>query len=312
MSTLNLNLLRVFHTVARLQSFTRAAEALFLTQPGISKHVKSLEDYYGTRLFDRLGKKVVLTQAGKTLFPSIDRIFQLLDRSEKEIDDLKGMKSGDLRIGASVTIGVYFLPGILQQFQKLHPAIRVSLDIDLNRQIVEKILDNAVDIGLLGAPETDERLVVTPFFKDELVVITPAGRTWAARDAIRPPDLLDERFIFPQKGSGTRAIIEDRLRQAGVVLTNTIEFGHTEAVKKAVEAGLGISILSRSAVAKEEKMGWIRSVALSEVDLGRHFYFAYRKDKYLTRLDRTFLQFIVYQSGEQDGSRRKTENDGFC
>jgi DNA-binding transcriptional LysR family regulator len=309
MNTLNLNLLRVFHTVARLQSFTRAAEALFLTQPGISKHVKSLEDHYGTRLFDRLGKKVVLTQAGETLFPSVDRIFQLLDRSEKEIADLKGMKSGDLRIGASVTIGIYFLPGILQQFQKLHPGIRVSLDIDLNRQIVEKILDNAVDIGLLGAPETDDRLSVTPFFKDELVVIAPVDRAWAARDAVRPLDLLGERFIFSQPGSGTRTIIEDRLRQAGVVLTNTIEFGHTEAVKKAVEAGLGISILSRSTIVKEEKLGTIRSVALSEVDLDRHFYFAYRKDKYLTRLVRTFLQFIVYRSGEREGSRRKREHE---
>lgn len=221
MNMLNLNLLRIFHTVARLRSFTRAAEALFLTQPG------------------------------ETLFPTIDRIFHLLDRSEKEIDDLKGMKSGDLRLGASVTIGIYFLPGILREFQRLHPGIRVSLDIDLNRQIVEKILDNAVDIGLLGAPETDERLAVTPFFKDELVV-----------------------------------------------LTNTIEFGHTEAVKKAVEAGLGVSILSRSTIVNEEKLGSIRSISLSEVDLCRNFYFACRKDKYLTRLVRTFLQFIVYKSGD--------------
>ncbi len=298
MNMLNLNLLRIFHTVARLQSFTRAAEALFLTQPGISKHVKTLEDYYGTRLFDRLGKKVVLTQAGETLFPTIDRIFHLLDRSEKEIDDLKGMRSGDLRLGASVTIGIYFLPGILREFQKLHPGIRVSLDIDLNRQIVEKILDNAVDIGLLGAPETDERLTVTPFFKDELVVIVPVDRAWAARDTIRPLDLLGERFIFSQQGSGTRSIVEERLRQAGVVLTNTIEFGHTEAVKKAVEAGLGVSILSRSTIANEEKLGSIRSISLSEVDLCRNFYFACRKDKYLTRLVRTFLQFIVYRSGD--------------
>lgn len=307
MNMLNLNLLRVFHTVARLQSFTRAAEALFLTQPGISKHVKSLEDYYGTRLFDRLGKKVVLTQAGENLFPTIDRIFHLLDRSEKEIDDLKGMRSGELRVGASVTIGIYLLPGILQEFQKFHPGIRVSLDIALNRQIVERILDNAVDIGLLGAPETDERLSVTPFFKDELVVIVPADRAWAARDAIRPFDLLGERFIFSQQGSGTRAIIEERLRQAGVVLTNTIEFGHTEAVKKAVEAGLGVSILSRSTIVNEEKLGSIRSIALSDVDLCRNFYFAHRKDKYLTRLVRTFLQFIVYKSGDQRQPRSGTD-----
>jgi len=295
MDNLNLNLLRVFHTVARLQSFTRAAEALFLTQPGISKHIKVLEDYYESRLFDRLGKKVVLTQAGETLFLSADKIFNLLERSKTEIDDLKGLKVGDLRIGASVTIGIYLLPDVLNKFQSLYPGIRVTLDIDLNRQIIRQVLDNSVDIGFLGAPADDERLVVTPFFKDELVVIVPADKSWATRDHIQPLDLLSERFILSRSGSGTRAIIEERLQQVGVTLKNTIEFGHTEAVKKAVEVGLGISIISKSAILKEEKLGLIRSISLSEVNLDRNFYLTYRKDKYLTNLARTFLQFIVYK-----------------
>jgi DNA-binding transcriptional LysR family regulator len=295
MDKFNLNLLRVFHTVARLQNFTRAAEALYLTQPGISKHIKALEDYYETRLFDRLGKKVVLTQDGEILFSSIDKIFNLIDRSKVEIDDLKGMKVGNLKIGASVTIGIYLLPEVLNRFQNLYPGIRITLDIDLNRRIVRQVLDNSVDIGLLGAPVDDERLVGMPFFKDELVIIVPASSSWATRDYIRPLELLSERFILSRRGSGTRAIIEERLKQVGVTLENTIEFGHTEAVKKAVEAGLGRSIISKSAIVREEKLGLIRSIPLSEVDLQRNFYFTYRKDKYLTKLVRTFLQFIVYK-----------------
>lgn len=293
MDNLNLNLLRVFYTVARLQSFTRAAEALFLTQPGISKHIKALEDYYKNRLFDRLGKKVILTQAGETLYRSVDKIFKLIEGSKAEIDDLTRMKVGDLRIGASVTIGSYLLPEVLNRFQNFHPGIRVTLDIDLNLQIVKQVLDNSVDIGLLGAFVDDERLVVKPFFKDELVVIVPADKSWATRDHIRPLDLLNERFILSRRGSGTRAIIEERLNQEGVTLKKTIEFGHTEAVKRAVEVGLGISIISKSAILNEEKMGLIRSISLSGVNLERNFYFAYRKDKYLTNLVRTFLQFIV-------------------
>jgi DNA-binding transcriptional LysR family regulator len=293
MDNLNLNLLRVFYAVARLQSFTRAAEALFLTQPGISRHIKALEDYYKNRLFDRLGKKVILTQAGETLFRSVDKIFKLIEDSKAEIDDLTGVKVGELRIGASVTIGSYLLPEVLNRFQSFHPGIRITLDIDLNWQIVTQVLDNSVDIGLLGAPVDDERLVVKPFFKDELVVIVPADKSWATRDYIRPLDLLNERFILSRRGSGTRAIIEERLNQEGVTLKKTIEFGHTEAVKRAVEVGLGISIISKSAILNEEKMGLIRSISLSGVNLERNFYFAYRKDKYLTNLVRTFLQFIV-------------------
>ncbi len=295
MDNFNLNSLRIFHAVARLQSFTRASEALFLTQPGISKYIKDLEEYYGIRLFDRLGKKVSLTQAGETLFSKVDRIFNLLDQAKAEIDDVKGMKGGELRIGSSITIGIYFLPDILKRFRELYPGLGVMLDIDLNRQIVEQVLGNAIDIGLLGAPVDDDRLVMTPFFTDELAVIVPCNKYWAARDRIRPDELLPENFILARNGSGTRTIVEERLKEAGISLKSTIEFGHTEAVKKAVEAGLGISIISRLAVSREEKLGLVRSIPLDGVDLRRRFYFTYRKDKYLSHAAKTFLQFIVYK-----------------
>lgn len=247
----NLNLLRIFRTVAKLQSFTRAAEVLCLTQPGISKHIKTLENHYKTTLFDRLGKRVVLTETGEALLSSVEKIFYLIERSREEIDDLKGLNKGILKIGASITIGVYFLPGILEKFKKLYPGTRITLDIDLNRQVIRQVLENEADIGLLGAPAGDGRLVMTPFHKDELVVIAPGNKSWAKRDGISADDLLCENFILSRSGSGTRAVIEERLKAAGVVLKNTMEFGNTEAIKKAVEAGLGISIVSKSAVSRE-------------------------------------------------------------
>jgi DNA-binding transcriptional LysR family regulator len=291
---INLNQLRVFHVAAKVRSFTRAAAALFLTQPGISKHIKELEEYYGTRLFDRLGKKVVLTQAGEILYEKTETIFNMIDKLKEELDELQGLTRGVLNIGSSITIGIYILPTVLGRFRSLYPNIDVHMDIALNQQIAEMIISNSVDFGFLGAPVHDERVTLEPFFKDELVLIVPSNHEWAHRNAIEPHELLRQPFILSRRGSGTRSVIGERLGRIGISLKNTLEFGNTEAVKKAVEAGLGVSIVSRIAIRREERLGVIRTLGISRVDFRRTFYFAYRKDKYLNNLDKTFLQFIVY------------------
>lgn len=291
---MNLNQLKVFHLTAKAQSFTRAAEAMFLTQPGISKHIKELEAYYGTRLFDRLGKKIVLTQAGQILYEKTEIIFNMIDQVKVEIDELQGLNRGILNIGASITIGIYILPEVLGRFRSMCPKIDVRLNIALNQQIAEMLLDNSIDFGFLGAPVHDDRLIATPFFEDELVVIVPGNHEWAQREKIEPADLMSCLFIFSGRGSGTRAVIEERLGRTGITLKNTMEFGHTEAVKKAVEAGLGVSIVSGATVSREEHLGVLKTLSITGVNLQRTFYFAHRKEKYLSNLDKTFLQFIVY------------------
>jgi DNA-binding transcriptional LysR family regulator len=291
---MNLNQLKVFHVTAKAQSFTRAAEAMFLTQPGISKHIKELEEYYGTRLFDRLGRKIVLTQAGEILYEKTEIIFNTIDQVKVEIDELQGLNRGILNIGASITIGIYILPEVLGRFKSMHPKIDVRLEIALNRQIAEMLLDNSIDFGFLGAPLHDDRLIATPFFQDELVLIVPGNHEWAQREKIDPPDLMSCPFIFSGRGSGTRAVIEERLGSIGITLKDTMEFGHTEAVKKAVEAGLGVSIVSSATVSREQRLGALKTLNLSGVNLQRTLYFAHRKEKYLSNLDKTFLQFIVY------------------
>ncbi|MDD5170011.1 MAG: LysR family transcriptional regulator [Syntrophales bacterium] len=291
----NLNQLKVFHVTAKKQSFTRAAEALFLTQPGISKYIKDLEAYYGMRLFDRLGKKIVLTQAGEILYAKTEIIFQIIDQLKVELDELQGMDRGTLNIGASITFGVYVLPAILSKFRARHPRVDISLDIALNRQVADNVIANKVDIGFLGSPVRDERLKIEPFMKDELVLIVPGSHEWALRDVIEPHELLSKTFIYPRRGSGTRDIIENRLAEAGIVLRDTLEIGHTEAVKKAVEEGLGVAILSKTALMREEHLGVLKSLRLAGVDLHRTFCFTYRKDKYLGKVAAAFLQFAVYQ-----------------
>ncbi|MBP8979767.1 MAG: LysR family transcriptional regulator [Syntrophobacterales bacterium] len=290
----HLNLLKVFHVTAREGSFTRAAAALFITQPGISKHIRDLEEHYGTRLFDRLGKRVVLTQAGKIVFAKTEAIFTMIEQMKAEIDDLEILRGGALKIGASMTIGVYVLPTVLRKFRDTYPLVEIDLDVSLNRHVEENLLRNSVDLGFLGAPTADPRLMSGPFMTDELVVIVPAGHAWACRDAVSPHDLLNETYVVSREGSGTRRIAAARLAEKGIVLTRTMEFGHTEAVKKAVEAGLGIGILSRLAVAREERLGLIKSLPLEQVELTREFFFAYRKDKYLNRAAKAFLEYALY------------------
>jgi DNA-binding transcriptional LysR family regulator len=293
----NLSKLKVFHVAAKTQSFTRAAEALFLTQPGISKYIKDLEDYYGVKLFDRLGKRIALTQAGEILYAKTEIIFNMVDQLKIEIGELQGLDHGSLRIGASVTLGIHVLPQVLSRFRRIYPNIEINLDIVLNRQVADRILDNSIDIGFLGAPVDNDRINASPFLKDELVLIVPAGHKWARKDIIEPHELMHETFILSQQGSGTRRIIEERLGQAGIVLKGSIEFGHTEAVKKAVESGLGISIISKAAIKREEHLGVIKSIHLAGINLTRDFYFAYRKDKYMTHVTKAFLQWAVYGEG---------------
>jgi len=289
-----LNQLKIFHVTAKAGSFTRAAEVLFLTQPGISKHIKDLEEYYGTRLFDRLGKKVALTQAGEILFAKTATIFNMIEELKVEIDELQGLQRGFLKIGASMTIGVYVLPSVLRKFLDKYPHVEISLDVAVNQQVENNILNNVIDIGFLGAPAEDAKIVTSPFLKDELVVVVSAGHEWARRDIIAPHELAGQTFIMAKSGSGTRRIIEARLADQGVTLKKTIEFGHTEAVKKAVESGLGVGILSRLTITREEHLGLIKSLRMEGVDLQRTFFFAYHQDKYFSSVAKAFLQYAVY------------------
>lgn len=291
----NLNQLKIFYFTAKHKSFTRAAEALCLTQPGVSKHIKDLEDQYEVKLFDRIGREIELTQAGEILFKSVEKIFNLVDQVKEEIDDLKELKTGELKVGSSVTIGIYLLPGILKKFKKLYPGSRIVLDINLNQQVIRQVLENAADIGLLGAPANDDRLVMAPFYSDELVIIA-SGNKWMKKENVNVEELINETFIIAGKGSGTRSIVENRLNEAGISLKNTIEFGNTEAIKKAVEAGLGISIISKLAIKREIQLGIVRSIPISGIDLKRKFYIVYRKDKYINAMAKSFLEFILYNS----------------
>jgi DNA-binding transcriptional LysR family regulator len=289
---MNLNQLKIFHVAAQLKSFTRAAEKLYLTQPGISKHIKQLEDSYGVKLFDRIGKKVNLTQAGEILLETTKAVFHQIDEAKLKIDDLRGLRGGKLVIGASVTVGVYLLPKVLSHFMLKYPDISLSTDISLSREVEDKVLNNRNDIGIVGHHIKDDRLVTNRFITDELMVIVPCHHKWSKRKQIQPHDLTSQTFIVSREGSGTRKTIEEILNAKGIVLNNKMEFGNTEGVKKAVEAGLGISILSKYVVAREVSLELLCAIPLSGINTKRDINIIYLKEKYLSRLTKAFLDFL--------------------
>jgi DNA-binding transcriptional LysR family regulator len=298
---MNLNQLKVFHVAAEEKSFTRAAKKLCLTQPGISKHIKDLEKNYGVPLFDRVGKKIILTQAGDILFKVTAKIFSLIDEAKKKIDDLEHLHAGHLHIGASITLGIYVLLPFIKDFKSRNPQVDVLLDVSLSREVEEKVLNHCLDIGFIGAPTEDERLVVEEFIDDELILVFPPEHRWAGRKVVKIHDLESEPFILSKSGSGTRAILEDRFRNIGIKINGT-EIGHTESVKRAVEAGLGVSILSKAVVERELGMGWLKTAPLGGINLKRRFYYIYHKDKYLSKTVKAFLSLAIAASGKGSSS----------
>jgi len=293
---INLDRLRIFRAVAEARSFTRAAEVVHLTQPGISKHIKQMEEYYGIPLFDRLGKKVALTQAGEILSEATEEIMASAIAAEQRIEELKGLHGGKLVLGASFALGIYVLPGVLAAFRKRYPAVEVTVDISLSAKIMAKILANKLELGLVSQEAHDPRLFAKQFMTDELIVVVPSNHRWANRKRIRPQELMRETFIVAARGAGVRAAVEERLKQKGIVLTNVIDFGNMEGVKRAVEAGLGISIQPQSVVQREISAGSLTGVSLAGLDdkLGR--FYVCRRDKHLSNAAKAFLALLRTQT----------------
>lgn len=289
---INLDQLRIFQAVAEARSFTRAADIVHLTQPGVSKHIKQMEEHYGVPLFDRLGKKVALTQAGEILFEATQEIMDSMRAAEQRIEEVKGSRGGKLVIGASFPLGMYVLPEILAAFRRQYPAVEVIVDISLSEKIVAKVLANRLDVGLVSPGANDPRVVSKQFMTDELIAIAPSNHRWARKKKIRPEELLGETFIVAARGAGTRAVVEERLKEKGIVLSNVIDFGNMEGVKRAVEAGLGVSIQSKSVVQREISDGFLAGVSLVGIDSELVRSYIYRKDKHLSNAARSFLGLL--------------------
>ena len=286
--------LEVFLAVARAGSFRGAADNVHLSQPALSQHVGELERLLGARLFDRRGRTIALTEAGRLLEDHGLRIFATLASAREAIAELDGVSRGSLVIGASTTPGIYLLPALLSAFEREYPGISVDLRLANSAVIEEKVRANELDLGVVGGHglRPGEECLAAGVL-DELVLIVPPGHPWAGRSRLHASRLAQERLLTREEGSATRHVTERALLQAGVKIGRTMELGHTEAIKQAVMAGLGVAFVSIYAVRGELGTGRLRRVRLRGLGImKRHFHVIHNEARTLTARARAFIGAI--------------------
>ncbi len=293
---MDLHQIEIFCTLIRLRSFSKTAETLFLTQPTVSGHIKNLETDLGVKLLDRLGRRVVPTEAGEVLYRSGQKLLALRDHARQEIEGISGTVSGLIKIGGSTIPGAYVLPATIGVFKKKYPSSSIQLFIDDTAKITEAVVNGDLHVGVVGARVSDVRLEIHPFLKDELVMAVPARHRWAGKKSVSVEELAEEPFILRERGSGTRLIMEERIGKAGVSpadLNVVAVMGSSDAVRQAVKAGLGISILSIRALRDDIRAGRLSAVRLKGIRLERIFSIILLKGKSRSPLTRAFLDFLV-------------------
>jgi len=286
--------LHVFFSVARLLSFTKAAESLHMTQPAVTFQVRQLEEYFNTRLFDRTHNRISLTEAGTKVYEYAERIFQLYNELENSVRELTGEISGVLILGASTTIAEYMLPALLGDFKAKYPDVNLRLKVSNTDGIVSMVEHNIIDLGVVEAPVSNKNLAVEVCRTDRLVAIVPPNHPLSQKgDTVKLEEIVKYPYICREEGSGTREVILDFLKETGIepsALNIIMELGSLEALKGAVEAGIGISIVSRATLLKEIKLGTLDVLEL-DPPLERPFSFVHQKHKFRQRAMDELLEF---------------------
>jgi len=271
---------------------TAAASDLRLTQPAVSLQIKALEKDLGILLLERGGPKLLLTQAGEALYRCAVSILHAKDEAERAIAELSAATQGKLILGANTTGGMYLLPRIVRAFKELYPQTEVIFEIESTQWIYEKILQNVVDMGLVGGPTEDRRFGVEPICLDHVALIVSPSHAFARAGKVSLAELKTQPCILPLQGSRTRQLVERKLKEAGVTLRVTMQLPGTEAVKKAVEANLGVGFVSRYAVERECSLGDLKIITVDRFDLTRRMELIYRKQKYFSPVAQRFREFV--------------------
>jgi LysR family transcriptional regulator, low CO2-responsive transcriptional regulator len=285
----NFHQLRLFLEVARRGSFSRAAEALAISQPAVSAQVALLERRYGQPLLERLPRGLRLTEAGGVLKEYAERIFGLAEEMEVALDDLRGLRRGHLTVGASSTIGEYVLPPLIGRFKALHPDVAVAMRVANTERILAEVRGRQLDLAFVGGRPTGDDLLAEPFDRDEIVPLAAPDHPLAGRAEVTLGELAAAGLVAREAGSATRATAEASLRGAGLEPQLAMELGSNEAVKRAVRAGLGVGLLSRRAADSELAAGHLIVLDVPAWSCRRELYAIHRREKRLTAAERRFL-----------------------
>jgi DNA-binding transcriptional LysR family regulator len=289
---MNLNQLKIFYLAAKHGSLSAAAKTLCITQPAVTKGIQRLQDHYEIKLFNRFGKKMVLTDAGEALFGIAESIFEMETQAEESLRDFQQRKRGFFRILSSESFGSYYLPNIIDRFCMTHPKIRISIDLLPTEMIVEKTAALANDIGFISYPVPHAKLVSREILEDSYQIIVPPENPLAAKSVIEPRDLADHRLIVHEQGSAPRRSIEEYILRHRIQVAMPLELSNNEAIKTAVEEGIGVAVITRRVASKELGMGKLRAIPLSDPAMKRKFYLIYHKDKYISRPLQSLIDLV--------------------
>ena len=287
--------LTIFCRVVEWRSFSKAAEAVHLSQPTVSNHIKDLEAHFGCPLIDRLSKEAAPTGAGRLLYGYALRLLALRDETEAALAQYQGKTSGRLVLGASTIPGVYLLPRLVGQFKKRFPEVTLSLAIADTEQILAGVLNGALELGVVGAESRDKNLLQEILVTDEMRLIVPAGHYWASKKKVTLSQLLNEPYIAREQGSGTLQSIRESLLRLGHDLEElniVAEMGSTEAIRQGIQEGIGVSILSTLAVSDDLAAGRLKALRVDGLELTRRFFITRHRQRSASPLAVAFSDFL--------------------
>lgn len=293
--------LNIYCKVIELKSFSKAGDAVYLTQPTVSSHMKALEDHFGTRLIDRLGKEAVPTKAGELLYEHARRLIALKDETETALAEFQGKIRGRLVIGGSTIPGGYILPEIVGAFIKGYPEVRVSLIIGDTEAVIDGILKGELELGIVGAKTEDRQILQKKFMEDQMRLIIPGDHKWAKENRISPKALFTEPFIMRERGSGTLKSIQMSLSEIGIRLEDLhiiARMGSTQAVIQGIKSNVGVSILSTVAVKEELLRGSLIALDVEGLTLRRSFYLTTHTHRTSSPLCSAFKKFLTETAGK--------------
>jgi DNA-binding transcriptional LysR family regulator len=288
--------LEIFEAIARLGSFTRASEALYLTQPTVSMQIKKLTDIVGAPLLEQVGKKVSLTEDGRELAQATREIFAILDRYTMSVAQRRGLEKGRLNLMA-ITTASYFAPRLLGEFSKLHPGIEVSLRVTNKEQVLASMADNLDDLYLLGTPPEEINVIATPIMDNPIVVLAAPGHPLTREKRLTLERLAREPWVMREAGSGTRKAIEQLFHEHGLTIRPRLELGSNEAIKQAILADLGISALSCHALALHQP-GQFAVLDVEGFPIQRHWYAVHPAGRQISMVAQAFLDFLLRHGGQ--------------
>jgi len=293
--------LHIFCKVVELKSFSKAASSVYLSQPTVSSHIKDLEDHFECKLIDRLGREVAPTKAGQLLYGYAAKMIALKENAERALAEFQGKVRGHLTIGGSTIPGGYILPPLLGKFKQAYPEVTVTLIESDTAGIIQDTLEGRVELGIVGAKAREVQLVQEKVMDDEMCLIVPKGHKWATTGHVKPEELIKEPFIMREPGSGTRKSIEQVLDRSGHWfghLNVVAEMGSTEAVRQAIKAGVGVSILSECAVDDELAAGSLKKIGIKGMSFQRAFYLIVHKHRTQSPLCHAFVEFLKGKRGK--------------